>query len=280
MNKIALLFLSLAVFAIFSCTTSADKKITLQTHKEAIDSLKTDSILDSAIIFSKIDIHKLLDTINLSRLFVNTDTLETFTNRFDGFFGNDNYRIEFYWSEAKKDSLNPLVYHLKGKTNFKGNIDSFTGKIELDTAIAFTDPLIDLEDWYYDTPDKLDKSVLLNGNLIMYENTEDTHSGVFRGDFRMEIGLSKLGELFLWYYSPKIGSMGGGFASQGTWSLHGSTETKPYVFGKDLFMFANNILKDFSYGERDVQINEKYVHLGWDNYWDMKEWWIENPVVQ
>ena len=43
-------------------------------------------------------------------------------------------------------------------------------------------------------------------------------------------------------------------------------------------MFANNILADFSYGERDIQINEKYVHLGWDNYWEQDEWWVDSKT--
>jgi hypothetical protein len=43
-------------------------------------------------------------------------------------------------------------------------------------------------------------------------------------------------------------------------------------------MFANDILADFSYGERDIQINEKYVHLGWDNYWEQDEWWVDEKT--
>ena len=50
------------------------------------------------------------------------------------------------------------------------------------------------------------------------------------------------------------------------------------LFARDLFAIANDILSDFSYGEREVEINKKYRHLGWDNFWDGKEWWVETPA--
>jgi len=56
------------------------------------------------------------------------------------------------------------------------------------------------------------------------------------------------------------------------------TTTKPVLFARDLFAIANDILSDFSYGEREVEINKKYRHLGWDNFWDGKEWWVETPA--
>jgi len=42
---------------------------------------------------------------------------------------------------------------------------------------------------------------------------------------------------------------------------------------QDLFIFANDILEDFSFGEREIEINKKYRALGWDNYWENEEWW-------
>jgi hypothetical protein len=53
--------------------------------------------------------------------------------------------------------------------------------------------------------------------------------------------------------------------------------TKPVIWSRDLFRIGNGILKDFSYGERDVEINPKYRHLGWDTFWSGDEWWTDAP---
>ena len=41
-------------------------------------------------------------------------------------------------------------------------------------------------------------------------------------------------------------------------------------------MFANDILKDFSYGEREIEINPKYRKLGWADFWQSEEWWVSD----
>jgi hypothetical protein len=50
---------------------------------------------------------------------------------------------------------------------------------------------------------------------------------------------------------------------------------KPVIFAADLFRFANDILKDFSMGEREVEINKQYQNLGWKDIWENEEWWTK-----
>lgn len=272
MKRKLLFFATIAVFLTqLSCADK--KKMVLQTHREAVDSLSTGSN-DSIVKFANVDIHKLLDTSDLSKIFCNYDTLGAFDNRVDGFFGTDHYRIQFYFSKVWKDSLNPLVYHLVGKSKFKENIAPFAGTIVLEKAMKFTDPKVNVDEFTYDK-DSLKSSYSLVGKLQFEEDKKLNHAGVFAGDFKMEIAYMASGERFLWHFSPSIGSKGAGYASAGNWQQYGKPNVKPFVFGKDIFMFANDILADFSYGERDIQINEKYVHLGWDNYWEQDEWWID-----
>ena len=56
---------------------------------------------------------------------------------------------------------------------------------------------------------------------------------------------------------------------------------KPVIWAADLFRFANDILKDFSIGERDVEINKQYRSLGWDDFYENNEWWnkAEKPKM-
>ncbi len=272
------LFLIATIAVIITQLSCADKKkMVLQTHKEAVDTLSSGS-KDTIVKFAAIDIHKLLDTTDLSKLICNYDSLGAFDNRFDGFFGEDNYRIQFYFSTVKRDSANHLVYHIKGKTNFKNNIAPFSGTIVLEKAMKFIDPKINKEEWSYDNGDSLTGTYSLVGKLQLEEDKTLGHAGVFNGDFRMEYSNMSKSTPSLWFYSPSIGSKGAGFASAGNWQLYGKTMVKPFVFGKDFFMFANDILADFSYGERDIEINKKYLHLGWDNYWEQDEWWVDSKT--
>lgn len=271
--------LLIAVIAVFLTQLScADKKkLVLQTHKEAVDTLSTGS-KDTLVKFANIDIRRLLDTSDLSKIFCNHDSLGAYDNRVDGFFGSDHYRIQFYFSKVWKDSLDPLVYNFEGKSNFKDNIAPFKGKLVLEKAMKFTDPKINLSEWKYENGDSLKGTYSLIGKLQFEEDKRLGHAGVFSGDFRMEFANMAKGDRFLWFYSPSIGSKGAGYASAGNWQQYGKPNVKPFIFGKDIFMFANDILADFSYGERDIQINEKYVHLGWDNYWEQDEWWVESKA--
>jgi hypothetical protein len=275
--KTKLLLMALISIFLTQLSCADKKKMVLQTHKEAVDTLSTGSS-DSVVKFADVDIHKLLDTTDLSRFLCNYDSLGAFDNRFDGFFGEDHYRIQFYFSSVKRDSVNHLVYQVEGKSNFKNNIAPFKGKILLEKARSFVDPKINLSEWKYDNGDSLKGMYSLVGKLILEEDKNLSHAGVFSGDLRLEYATMAKSDKFLWFYSPSIGSKGGGFASAGTWQQYGKPTAKPFVFGRDIFMFANDILADFSYGERDIQINEKYVHLGWDNYWEQDEWWVESKA--
>jgi len=67
----------------------------------------------------------------------------------------------------------------------------------------------------------------------------------------------------IWFFSTTP-NRGGGIRYDGTWTSYETGESKPVIWSKDLFRFANDILEEFSIGERDVEINEKYRSLGWD----------------
>ncbi|MCP9766382.1 hypothetical protein EGI22_00590 [Lacihabitans sp. LS3-19] len=274
--KTKLLLIAVIAVLLTQMSCADKKKMVLQTHKEAVDSLSTGSN-DSIVKMTNIDIHKLLDTADLSKIFYNYDSLGAFDNRVDGFFGEDHYRIQFYFSKVWKDSLNPLVYHIEGKTKFKANVAPFKGSIVLEKAMKFTDPKVNIDEFNYEN-DSLKGSYSLVGKLQFEEDKKLNFAGVFTGDFRMEMAYMASGDRFLWHFSPSFGSKGGGYVSAGTWQQYGKPTVKPYIFGKDIFMFANDILADFSYGERDIQINEKYVPLGWDNYWEQDEWWVDSKT--
>lgn len=259
----------------FSCFKPKDKQNTVTTHKEAVDTLRVaNAPADSLPKFTFISDKKLLKEVDISKLLSNTDEFGEYANNFNGFYGKDNYRIQIYFSKACKDSLDESKYHLAGKTNFKGVVNDFKGYIKIDSLLEFVDPLIKYEE-LYQTPVK---TYEIRGKLVMREDSLEKNAGIFAGNFLMDFSYDEKKTLDYWYYSPNTPVQGGGFKSQGNWKLNSGKLVKPYVFGRDFFMFANNILKDFSFGERDIEINKKYLHLGWDNFWENDEWWAKKPV--
>ena len=254
------------------------KSLKLQTHKEAIDTLRanknapikpvehTPILPDSSL--------RILQQYNLSSLWCNPDTTLASENRFDGFYGNDHYRIEIYFSEVNQDVALPHIFHVKGKSRYKKNITPFEGQIRIESVSAFNDPNISKEDM------DIKQTYSLKGVFTLKEDSTRQGSGVFEGNVQMDFSINNENQVQPWFFTPTTPAQGSGFKFEGQWTSNKTATQKPVIWAKDLFMFANNILKNFSIGERDVEINPKYRHLGWDNYWEIEEWWVESNPIQ
>ncbi|MFN8345041.1 MAG: hypothetical protein U0X91_08555 [Spirosomataceae bacterium] len=274
----------------YSCTRKANESskptaipIKLITHKEAADSLRKDTTAPlkplRIVDLSADKTASFFSNHNLTALLFDSTLEGGYANRFDGFYGNDFYRIEFFFSVVQKDSLQPHVYHVKGKNRFKKTITPFEGTITFGKIATFTDPNLNEEHYEHDEFE-LKEAYTAEADFELREEATAKGSGIFSGKMRMDFFERKDGAIELWYFSPNAPAQAGGFKFDGTWTNYKKTLTKPVVWAKDLFMFANNILTDFSIGEREVEINKKYRHLGWDNYWENEEWWHDNSAVQ
>jgi hypothetical protein len=282
--------LILACLAGYGCTRKANENskpiaipIKLITHKEAADSLRKDTTAPlkplRIVDLSTDKTASFFFNHNLTALFFDSTLEGGYANRFDGFYGNDFYRIEFFFAGIAKDSLQPHVYHVKGKNRFKKTITPFEGTITFGKLATFTDPNLNEENYEHDDFE-LKEVYTAEADFELREEPTAKGSGIFSGKMRMDFFERKDGAVELWYFSPNAPAQAGGFKFDGTWTNYKKTLTKPVVWAKDLFMFANNILMDFSIGEREVEINKKYRHLGWDNYWENEEWWHDNSAVQ
>lgn len=270
----------------YSCSKNSQAKANvaakLTTHKEAIDSLRIDNAVEKSLVFTKLTKNQVKDSlsaIDLSRLFASSNPEELFSNRFDGLYGKDNYRIEIYFAEASKDKENQNVYHIKGKNRFKKTITPFEGTITIDSLIAFEDPNIDTLNF---DQESIKHKVLYSavGKFVLKEDSTAKGSGVFSGKITMDFLVRNDNSIDLWYFSPQTQSKASGFRFIGEWQSYQIKAVKPVIWAKDLFSFANEIIKNFSIGERDIEINPKYRHLGWDNYWEMDEWWHDAKPAQ
>lgn len=243
-----------------------------QTHKEAVDSLRADTtaavLPSNQKMLTAAAVKSLLDTANLGALIVGSWPD-------NGFYGPDNYRIEFIITKMEKTVNDPLVYAVEGKNKFKKTISDFRGFIEIKNVLEFTDPNLD-------TAEINDMNILktysMSGDFKFHEDSSKATSGLFAGTFKADFSKTTDRGLELWFYTDDTPAKGSGYRFDGTWtSYKDAAKTKPVLWSRDLFRFANEILEDFSYGERDIEINPKYRSLGWDNFWEGDEWWNETP---
>ena len=245
----------------------------LITHKEAVDTLLADSTKPlKPLIYKTLDAFALADLCKKHRL----DSLFCSEGNWpvNGFYGADRYRIEFLFTEMKQDEQDPTLFYIKGKNRHKKVITLFEGKMKLNQLRTFKDPNLDVEEV---------------GNMHVQENyaaeglfelnemdKTNPYSGFFKGSVKMEFSINDDGQANLWYYSTGLPSGGAGYRFDGNWTSYTKPDmVQPVIWAADIFRIGNDILKDFSVGERDVEINEAYRNLGWDNFWENDEWWTE-----
>lgn len=250
---------------------AAANAVPLQTHKEAADTLRADTTMPlKPVPFEGVGsaaAKAFLAKQNLAPLFI-TDYPD------NGFYGDNRYRIEFIITDmARSAGGDPALYTVKGKNRFKKTITPFEGTLRFTKVSMFSDPNLDsaaINDM------EILQTYALAGEFDLKEDTTLATSGRMKGTFTMEFGAKKDGSNELWFFTDNTPSKGSGLRFDGNWTSYKNAGTvKPLIWSRDLFRFANDILKDFSIGERDVEINPEYRKLGWDNFWDGEEWWHE-----
>jgi hypothetical protein len=256
-------------------TAEVGKPVQLQTHAEASDTLLADTTAAlkplKFTMLSKADGGAVLSKTNFEELLVSTYPD-------NGFYGDNRYRIEFIFTSAEKDPNDPYLIRIKGKNRYKKTISTFEGLMQITSVRLMTDPNMDTEE--LNETFGSTKIYAVSGLYAFNEDTTLNTSGQFAGKFQMEFTLPQSEEESggLWYFSDKSPAEGSGYRFDGFWTSFNKPDMKkPVLWSRDLFRFANNILKDFAYGERDIEINPKYRALGWDNFWDGEEWWTDAP---
>ncbi|MBD2767042.1 hypothetical protein IC235_03930 [Hymenobacter sp. BT664] len=187
----------------------------------------------------------------------------------NGFFGVDNYRIEFVFTSITRDATDPALFLVTGKNRYKKTISPFTGSIRI-TQLLNEQP---------STPDiELQEDVVrvALGTFEFSEQLGTRTDGIFRGTMALDFFFNKNGNLEVYPFSGgKYGARGAGYRFTGNWASKSTNKTKPVMFAAQFDEIANEVLEDFSIGERDLELNPKYAKLGWENYWENEEWWAE-----
>jgi hypothetical protein len=211
---------------------------------------------------------------DLSHLFL-TDTV--YGN--NGVFGDDYGRLQIVFTSVRKDTLNPLKYHVTGASRHMKNVTPFKGIIEL--VIIYEYP--GNYDTYREDADEIEAKIhpgeairvytITNGNFEFCEDKTKKFSGVFSGNFMLKFHRIKddvlVNDLQEWEnirYSNN--------AFKGTWRSYNSTKTFAVAWGEGRIPLKEGV----DIGEKEFEIAAKYKRNGWQKntageFIDNPEYW-------
>jgi hypothetical protein len=160
---------------------------------------------------------------DFSKLFTFTDNAYVY-----GFIGNDFQRIRIKIISIKKDAVCADVYRVYGKSMVKNNIDEFNGFITI-TTISEVKPM------NYGVDDNLKNKgykgeYVISGNYNFKENSNQPHSGVFKGSFHSKFYLDKNSDM----HYDDIESYSDGYSNNtfvGTWVSYNKKQSKTCNWG-------------------------------------------------
>lgn len=250
--------------------------------KKPVIPVKTDSLSPDILtpyaqtLLRRCDFSKILQTVQ-------ADDAGFGSHAQNGFFGPDHYRIEVAMTEVRRDLAHPTVYHLRGKSRYKGVITPFAGVFTV--THLFDQPHYSAEQIAKAKAERGDELLpgldmyTTIGDFELREETGHRGAGVFQGRLAIDWQLWAGHGLRMLTLSDTTASQGSGIKYEGRWIDTATHRTYPVVWVEHILPYvrAQHVLEDFASGDRDVEINPKYAKLGWNSYWENDEWWADSP---
>ncbi|WP_405207091.1 hypothetical protein [Aquimarina sp. LLG6339-5] len=195
--------------------------------------------------------------------FVLDSLFNTYNKQQNGIIGLDNRRIKIHISKTEVDKKNELTFLIYGKSNVKGNICDFKGKLKIIKVFEVKEG--------YDFNGQGE----LFAKYEFFEDKNQNHVGSFKGTFDCAIKINhttksiKLDESF---------AIADGYYNRtyvGTWKSYKSGKVKKCIWGDYRLPFTF----DLDCGDGEMHICEKYEKNGWTSFNDGSEfrtlnrWW-------
>ncbi len=186
-----------------------------------------------------------------------------------GIIGKEHQRIKIKLISVKKDNVNPNEYFVFGKSCVKGTICDFNGKITLTEIKEVKEFQFGVDDEYSDKGIK--SQGILIANYEFTENSEQKHSGIFKGQLYSKWYLNSKNQIEydnIKLYSDSYSNN----AFIGIWKSNTTDKEKLCNWADFRVPLAN---QGFDIGAGEFSPSKKYYNKGWSDYKPMETelWW-------
>ncbi len=198
----------------------------------------------------------------------------------NGFYGPSRYRIELAMLQLTRDARQPTLYHVQGKSRYKKVIRPFSGTITLAQVVKQPEysarEIAASSDW--DQLENLPNMYTAIGQYELREASTQRGAGVYCGTVALDFRVEENGQVVQKSRHGKTLTQGGELKYAGTWTSNATSRNVPVTWvGNFLSYRGPQGFSDFNIGDRGISINPKYAHLGWNNFWENDEWWVDAP---
>lgn len=208
-------------------------------------------IMNGEKLQSKNEIEKFLK-YDFSELWLKTDNSLVY-----GILGNDFQRIQMKFISISKNINNQNEYLVYGKSNVKGNVCEFVGKITILKIQESKREHFGVDDEFKNSGIKTQG--LLTAKYEFFENKTQSHSGYFTGNLETKWFLDK--EDKIQYDTINMHSDGYfNNAFVGTWKMYNSKLEKKCHWGD---FRVPSVDCGFDIGAGEFNVAEKYHKKGW-----------------
>ncbi|RSK45063.1 hypothetical protein [Hymenobacter rigui] len=197
----------------------------------------------------------------------------------EGFYGADNYRFSLVFTQVRRDSLRPDVFHVRAKSRYKKLVDELTGTLTMTSMFDYYDPgrLMFQSDSTVDT--LTTKAYSAYAQLQLHRTRQPIRriNGTAALDFYItqERHVGCITSPLAGMTDEEAPSRGSGLLLKGTWQNELPGPNKRFTVARDVFTIADGFLANFGVGDRGAMVNPKYRNRGWDDMWYNEEWWAE-----
>jgi len=217
----------------------------------------------------------LLQQVDLSYAWSNATAEANGNPTMEGFYGPDHYRISFYFSKVRHDSLHPEQYHIWGINRYKKVITPFEGTCTI-TRVAALPDTAEMEN-----SSKL-RAYTAFAEYTLREDPKTKGAGAYSGkamlDFcvnaRNQARQATFNGIDLGLDNPTKGS---GLLFQGVWRNNRTGQQKPASWSSNFLVIVPEALEKIGLGSRGDTVYPELAKYGWNEWYENDEWWAASP---
>ncbi|MBF9221416.1 hypothetical protein [Hymenobacter ruricola] len=196
----------------------------------------------------------------------------------EGFYGPNHYRISFYFSKVRRDSLHPEQYHIWGLNRYKKAITPFKGTCTVTRFAALPD-----------TAEMANSSKVRAytafAEYTLREDPQTKGAGVYSGKAMLDFCVDARNRARqVTFNGPDLGlgnpTKGSGLLFQGVWRDNRTGQQMPASWCSNFLVVVPEALEKIGLGSRGDTIYPELAKYGWNDWYENDEWWAKSPKPQ